>query len=103
MQAALGIAQMKKLPKVISKRKIYDTYMRELQHLSGLAPAFIDPRTSPVYWFTSFLCENIEEFSDYLLKHKIQTRRFFIRCINNLVIKNQQPKFGCILNILFQK
>ena len=78
MQAALGIAQMKKLPKVISKKKkIYDTYMRELQHLSGLAPAFIDPRTSPVYWFTSFLCENIEEFSDYLLKHKIQTRRFF--------------------------
>lgn len=79
MQAALGIAQMKKLSQVISKKeKINNLYINELKDISDLKPIFIDSRTSAVYWFTSFLCKNLDDFSNFLFKNKIQTRRFFL-------------------------
>ena len=78
MQAAVGIAQMKKLPEIMErKRKIHDRYITELNVLKQLQPIFIDPRTDPVFWFTSFLSKETEELSEYLLECEIQTRRFF--------------------------
>jgi len=78
MQAAVGISQMKKLSRIISRKKvIHENYCRALAELNRLFPVHIDKRTEPVYWFTSFLSEEVEELSRYLLDNGIQTRRFF--------------------------
>jgi perosamine synthetase len=78
LQAAIGIAQMKKMPAIVRrKREIHDRYVAELRSLAGLRPVFIDPRCQPVFWFTSFLCEDPDALSSFLRRQNIQTRRFF--------------------------
>lgn len=78
MQAAIGIAQMKKLEKIIQKKQtIYNKYFSNLKGLERFKPVYVDNRSSPVFWFTSFLSEDADELTEYLLKNGIQTRRFF--------------------------
>ena len=78
LQAAVGIAQMKKMRAIVArKREIHDCYSEELRGLPGLQPVFVDPRCQPVYWFTSFLSEDTEALTAFLRRHNIQTRRFF--------------------------
>lgn len=78
MQAAVGVAQMKKLPRIVErKRGIHERYLADLADLPRFRPCFIDPRTEPVFWFTSFLSDDTDELSAYLLERGIQTRRFF--------------------------
>jgi perosamine synthetase len=78
LQAAIGVAQMKKMPAIVRrKREIHDRYVEELRDLAGLPPVTIDPRCQPVFWFTSFLCEDPDALSVFLRQHNIQTRRFF--------------------------
>lgn len=78
LQAAVGLSQMKKLPEIIEKKRdIQIRYAEELRGLRGLRPAYIDPRCEPVFWFTSFLCEDRDALSAYLQSRGIQTRRFF--------------------------
>ncbi len=79
LQAAIGIAQMKKLPAIISKKqKIHDRYVQELQNLERFRPVYVDPRCEPVFWFTSFLCDDPDALSSFLRRQNIQTRRFFL-------------------------
>jgi perosamine synthetase len=78
LQAAIGIAQMKKMPAIVRRKlEIHNRYVDELRAVAGLRPVFIDPRCQPVYWFTSFLCDTPEDLSAFLRRHDIQTRRFF--------------------------
>lgn len=78
LQAAIGVSQLKKLPKIIRrKQEICDIYQRELADIPQLEFPFVDERCSPVYWFTSCYAENRSELETYLLNHGIQTRRFF--------------------------
>jgi perosamine synthetase len=79
MQAAIGIAQMNKLDKIITKkRKSRDRYVEGLKGLeSEFEQVYIDDRSSPVFWFTSFLAKNKSGLKEFLLKNKIQTRNFF--------------------------
>ena len=78
MQAAIGISQLHKLPKIIDrKQKIHDRYCNELQNLEELSAAYLDDRSTPVWWFTSFLTEKKSELKAYLLDSGIQTRDFF--------------------------
>jgi perosamine synthetase len=78
LQAAIGLAQMKKMPAIVQKKKeIHDRYVEELDNVPGIRPAYIDPRCEPVYWFTSFLCQDPDALSCFLRGQKIQTRRFF--------------------------
>jgi perosamine synthetase len=98
LQAAIGIAQMKKMPAIVRrKREIHDRYVSELSGLAALRPGFADPvlrdpvfrdpvfldpviidrRCRPVFWFTSFLCDDPGALSQFLGRHQIQTRRFF--------------------------
>ncbi len=79
LQAAIGVAQMKKLSAVIAKKlAIHDHYVRELEALVDFRPVYIDPRCEPVFWFTSFLCDDPEALSSFLRLQNIQTRRFFL-------------------------
>jgi len=78
LQAAVGIAQMKKLPAILDKkREIHGRYVEELHDLPDFRPVFQDPRCEPVFWFTSFVCDQVEELSAILRAEGIQTRRFF--------------------------
>jgi len=78
LQAAVGISQMKKLPAILEKkRQIRERYLAELCDIKNLKALFIDPRCEPVFWFTSFLCEDAGELSGFLRENDIQTRRFF--------------------------
>jgi len=76
LQAAIGIAQMKKLSTVIDKkRRIHDRYVQELQSVESIRPVYIDPRCEPVFWFTSFLCKDPDALSSFLKSQNIQSRR----------------------------
>ena len=78
MQAAIGVAQMKKLPKIIEKkRRIHERYLAELGDLERFRPVGVDPRCEPVFWFTSFLSDDAESLVSYLDERGVQTRRFF--------------------------
>ena len=78
MQAAVGIAQMKKLPKIVARKKaIHDRYCEALAGIDRLRPAYIDSRCTPVFWFTSFLCDDTDALAAHLQKNGAQTRRFF--------------------------
>lgn len=78
LHAAIGIAQMRKLPLIIEKkRQIQERYVQELAGLEQFQPVFIDPRCEPVFWFTSFLCPDPEGLSLFLQGESIQARRFF--------------------------
>lgn len=78
MQAAIGIAQMKKFDRIREKKKqIHDRYVSELSGLKGFKPVTIDPRCEPVFWFTSFETDHRDELSKYLEERGVQTRLFF--------------------------
>jgi len=79
MQAAIGLSQLDKLPKIISrKQEIRDKYCDELKDiLKPLQPNIKEE--SPVYWFTSFLVSPEEKIKlvKSLKERFIQTRDFF--------------------------
>jgi len=78
MQAAIGISQMKKLPEIIRRKQvIHDKYSTELLAVISMHPIIIDKRTTPVFWFTSYLCKEANKLAKYLEESGIQTRKFF--------------------------
>tara|TARA_B100000287_G_C20674758_1_gene794780 strand:+ start:3232 stop:4329 length:1098 start_codon:yes stop_codon:yes gene_type:complete len=79
MQAAIGVSQLKKLSAIKDKKaKIYKRYMESLEPVfDHLKPVWVDPKCSPVWWFTSFLTDEREALEKYLLSFGIQTRKFF--------------------------
>jgi len=78
LQAAIGVAQLKKLPEIIRrKREIFETYRHGLGDIPQLQVLPVDERCEPVYWFSLFYVENRAELETYLLKNGIQTRPFF--------------------------
>ena len=78
MQAAIGVSQMKKLPKIINKKlSIRNEYLKAFQGVEGFTPTTIDQRVDPVFWFTSYLVDDAEDFSRFMMEHEVQTRRFF--------------------------
>ncbi|VVB74522.1 Aspartate aminotransferase [uncultured archaeon] len=78
MQAAVGIAQLNKLERIIKrKQEIREIYMRELSGVKGITFPKIHPKCSPVHWFTNIIVKDAEALSNALKKREIQTRRFF--------------------------
>jgi perosamine synthetase len=78
MQAAIGVSQMKKLPRIIEKKSvIHARYHEALAKHPRLKPIFIDPRCSPVHWFTSFLTRDRDSLATFLADRGVQTRLFF--------------------------
>jgi len=109
MQAAIGISQMKKLPEIILKKQhIHDTYEKELGEIEGFKIAYLDPRSSPVFWFTSYVSQDVDDLTKYLEGNQIQTRRFFYPlhmqpCYQDMkYIKNINSNFNVSENIYNQ-
>ncbi len=79
MQAAIGIAQMHKLERIVKKKQeIKDKYYEELKDVKEITLPYIDPRCTPVFWFTSILVKGgSDKLAAHLKEKGIQTRRFF--------------------------
>lgn len=94
MQAAIGIAQLNKLSKIIQKKQeIHDLYCKELYQLNDKFTRIeLDKRCKPVWWFTSFITSEKNNIKQFLLARNIQTRDFFYPlhkqpCYEHLKIK----------------
>ena len=78
LQAAVGIAQLSKLDKIIMKKdKIRKMYMEKLSDVKEIEFTYMDQRVTPVHWFTNILVNDIEKLIDYLKNKGVGTRRFF--------------------------
>lgn len=78
MQAAIGIAQTKKLDRIIKRKEdIYRSYFKQLNPITRIGFPDIEKYVDPVYWFTSIIVDDADSLAGYLLKEGIQTRRFF--------------------------
>ena len=87
MQAALGIAQMKKLDEIISiKDEIFNFYKDNICNKKLFMRPVPISTTHPVHWFSNIHCPNSKILALYLAKENIPTRRLFYPL-------NQQPCF----------
>lgn len=78
MQAALGIAQLGKLDRIIAdKKRIREQYAWGLRNTQGVNVQAPPDEVDPVYWFTNIVCEDAEGLSAHLAAHEVQSRRFF--------------------------
>ena len=78
LQAAVGLAQMKKLKTIIrKKRNIFEKYFQELSSIKQLNFYKIENQKNPVYWFISIYTKDKEKLKDFLAKNGVQTRDFF--------------------------
>ena len=78
LQAAIGLAQLKKLEIIIEKKRyIRELYMELLKDISQIEFPDIDPRCEPVFWFTNILIDAPQKLANHLKSKEIGTRRFF--------------------------
>jgi len=78
LQAAVGVAQVKKLPLIIKKRKnIEKLYKKYLAKVKGIEFPFVDPRGNKVPYRITILVENPQELLDFLDKEGIKASRSF--------------------------
>ena len=76
LQAAVGISQVKKLPKILDKKfEIYRLYKEKLIKVLPLVSYDRDLGEMP--WLNSVRLASPELLQEELLKHNIHTRRFF--------------------------
>lgn len=74
LQACVGIAQMKKLPERIARKKeIYQRYQQGLAGIHGIT-LFQQDLTCSVPWFYDTLCEKRDELQTFLKSQNIGTR-----------------------------
>jgi perosamine synthetase len=80
LQAALGVAQLKKINHLITKkRQIAAVYKKFLQNLPAVTSAPEMPWARNVYWLYSVLVKKAfrDEIMEYLGRHGIESRPFF--------------------------
>lgn len=109
MQAAIGIAQMERLPDILSKKKsIYLYYTQRLnKYFRDKRVRDLDYHSlvTPSYWFSSFLFEGKEKLKKFLLEKKnIQTRDFFLPLHKQPCYNLKQNKYlKYVSNEIFEK
>ena len=77
MQAAIGIAQIKKLRRIINKKQMINEFYRTKLN-SNILLTPIAKETKQIHWFTSVKSKNVVELQRNLGCHNIQTRRIFL-------------------------
>jgi perosamine synthetase len=93
MQAAIGVAQMGKLNRIIhSKNKIFENYRNAFPSIKFLERTKNTSNFVP--WFTTIFVENPRELQDYLFKNGVSTRLLFPPldsqpCFRDLELSNE--------------
>ena len=101
--AAIGLAQLKKLKKILLRKKFIDGFYRsKLRHLKQIEFSHPNRFAKPIYWFSTIRAKNKNGLSKYLLKKRIGVREFFVpmhlqECFaknRNVLNKNQKFKIS---------
>ncbi len=94
LHAAVGISQLKKLPKILArKEEINNKYLAELKNTVKF---YQNPdHISPVYWFTNIEVPSAEKLEIFLKENGIGSRRFFYPL--HLQPCYQSPKANIVL------
>lgn len=78
LQAAVGLAQLDKLPKIIGLKKQHEARYRELlREIPQVSFPWVDPRCYNVPFRINILVDDPESLSAYLNDREIGSRRFF--------------------------
>jgi perosamine synthetase len=78
MQAAVGLAQLNKLPAIIERKKSNEKLYRDLlADVRGVEFPYIDPQGFNVPFRINILLDNPQALSEYLNKEGIGSRQFF--------------------------
>ena len=78
MQAAVGVAQFKKLDKIISKKaQFHKKYYEELKCISQIGLMEVPKNVQPVHWFTNIFVNDVDNLANFLKERGIGSRRFF--------------------------
>jgi len=76
LPAALGLAQLNKIDKFIERKREIAKLYQEL--LGDVVSVQRDPpRGKSIYWLFSILTEKRDLLAEYLMRHEIESRRFF--------------------------
>jgi perosamine synthetase len=101
LQAALGVAQLKKIEKFIKrKRKIAKLYAEELSSINGITLHPEMPWAKCVYWLYSILVNeketgvNRDKLTKRLQNYGIETRNFFYP-LHEMPLYNKYAKSSC--------
>ncbi len=78
LHAAIGLSQMKKLPKILDKKqKIYDRYKAGLSDLPEVHFTEQASHVHPSHWFSNIEVPDAEVLAAHLHEKNIGSRRFF--------------------------
>ena len=78
MQAAVGVAQFKKLDKIISKKALFHKkYYEGLKDICQIRLMDVPINVQPVHWFTNIFVDDVDNLANFLKEKGIGTRRFF--------------------------
>lgn len=94
LQAAIGIAQLNKLERIIEKKSnIREYYIRSLKCSDFIEFQEVPAHTTPVFWFTNIRINDVEGLVSHLKKEGIGSRRLFYPlhkqpCYNHLKKRN---------------
>lgn len=80
MQAAIGVAQMGKLVRILEKKnRILNYYRSSLADVAEIEwPHISESTTNYVPWFSSIQVSDPASLASHLIKHEIGSRRFFL-------------------------
>ena len=91
MQAAIGIAQMKKLNSIIEKKlKIFEKYKFNLNNNLLRMRVIPEETTSAVHWLSNIHCDDAEKLSNYLKRYNIPSRRIFYPLYKQPCLQNNE-------------
>jgi perosamine synthetase len=77
IQAAVGLAQMDKLKKIIKiKENIYNFYKKNLRRIKSINFIKTTKYSNHIHWFSNIMCKD-RKLSEYLNTKRIQTRKAF--------------------------
>jgi len=78
IQAAIGLAQISKLKKIINKKlAIYKYYKSNIKKNEEIKYIKELDKTSSVYWFTNIITKQALKLKKFLLKKNIESRNCF--------------------------
>jgi perosamine synthetase len=78
LQAAVGVAQLRKLGQIMSgKQRVYDRYRANLADMSGVHMVTVPPHVRSNHWFINILVPEPEALAMYLQEAGIGSRRYF--------------------------
>jgi perosamine synthetase len=78
LQAAVGLAQLRKFEKImLGKKRVFELYSEGLDGIKGIQLIHPPKEVDSNYWFINVLVDDPEELGEYLDNEGVGSRRFF--------------------------